>query len=291
MKQSIENLRKYKNSKKIAVLTAYDFPTAQVADACGIDVVLVGDSVGTNVLGYPDVLQVTMEDMLHHVRAVARGADHAFVLADLPFHSYETPRQCLENAMRLIADKADGVKIEGELEVVDSIRLLTQYAIPVCAHIGYTPQKSDGKPTAQGKDVRRAQELISSALALEKAGAFMIVIELVTEQVVGEITRLLKIPTIGIGSGPLCDGQVLVVHDMIGMTAKTFKHALAFGNAREELAKSISRYAAQVARGGFPTSANATAMAPEMFAQVKDWVNRNAFAADPNPIRDTPGNF
>jgi len=206
---------------------------------------------------------------------VGRAGHHAFVLADLPYHAYETPGQALENARLLIDCKADGVKIEGETEVAETVRLLTQNGIPVCAHIGYTPQISGSKPALQGKNARRAQELISSAIALQQAGAFLIVLELITEQITGAITRALHIPTIGIGSGPLSDGQVLVMHDMIGMTGRTFKHVKAFGSAREQLLQSITAYTGEVRQGTFPAAANATSMAPDEFAKVKKWLDNN----------------
>jgi 3-methyl-2-oxobutanoate hydroxymethyltransferase len=288
MKLTTTHLHKQNSFGKITALTAYDFPTARVADECGIDILLVGDSVGTNVLGYEDISQVTMEDMLHHVRPVARAAKRAFVLADLPFHSFETARQGLENAAKLMRENADGVKIEGGKDVVDIIRLLAHNNIPVCAHIGYTPQTKGKKPQVEGKNAAQAQELIESALEAQRAGAFMIVLELVTAQLAGEITRSLHIPTIGIGSGPLCDGQVLVIHDMIGMTGRTFRHVKTYGNAREELIRSIGAYAREVRQGIFPTESNATAMAPEVFAQVKEWIEKNVSAAIPDPIPDTP---
>ncbi len=258
--------------KKTTVITAYDFPAASIADESGIDILLVGDSVGTNVLGYEDVFQVTMDDMVHHVKAVARGARRAFILADLPYQSYTTCGEAYENARRLIDSKAHGVKIEGELDVVDRIEYLSKNDIPVCGHIGYTPQTKGKKPAVQGKDASRARDLVASALALEKAGACMIVLELVAGQVAGEITGLLRIPTIGIGSGPLCDGQVLVLHDMIGLTAQRFRHVKTFGNAREELKTSFVRYGQEVRDGTFPAESHTTAMPPEVFIQVKQWI-------------------
>jgi 3-methyl-2-oxobutanoate hydroxymethyltransferase len=258
--------------KKTTMITAYDSPTASCADECGIDIVLVGDSVGTNVLGYDDVFQVTMDDMIHHVRAVARGVKKAFILADMPYKSYSTGEAAYTNAQRLIESNAHGVKIEGECEVVERVQFLVKNDIPVCAHIGYTPQTKGKKPAVQGKDAKRAQDLIKSALALEQAGACMIVLELITGQLAGEITRLMRIPTIGIGSGPLCDGQVLVIHDMIGMTARAFKHVTTFGNAREELKKSLCSYAHEVREGTFPGEQNTSFMSPAVFDQVKEWV-------------------
>ena len=262
--------------KKTTMITAYDYPTASCADECGIDVVLVGDSVGTNVLGYDDVFQVTMDDMIHHVRAVARGVRHAFILADMPYQSFQTNQEAYANARRLIENNAHGVKIEGECDILDRVKFLTMKNIPVCAHIGYTPQTKGKKPAIQGKDALRAQELIQSALKLEQAGAFMIVLELIVGQLAGEITRLLRIPTIGIGSGPLCDGQVLVIHDMIGMTERTFKHVKTFGNAREELKKSLRQYAQEVGDGTFPAESNTSYMPQDVFDQVKEWIDAAA---------------
>jgi 3-methyl-2-oxobutanoate hydroxymethyltransferase len=273
MRQFSDYLQNNKRAKiKTTVITAYDFPTALCADECGIDILLVGDSVGTNVLGYNDVSQVTMDDMAHHVRAVARGARRAFVLADLPYKSYTTVAEAHKNALRLIEQNARGVKLEGELDVVDRIEFLSKENIFVCGHIGYTPQTKGGKPAIQGKDAPRARELIQSALALEKAGACMIVLELIAGQVAGEITRLLHIPTIGIGSGPACDGQVLVLHDMIGMTPQRYKHVKTFGNAREELKASLRNYAKEVRDGTFPAVANTPLMPSEVFDGVKEWI-------------------
>ena len=257
------------------MITAYDFPTALLADECGIDVVLVGDSLGTNVLGYDDVSQVTMEDMVHHIRAVARGIRRAFILADMPYHSFQTNDSAFENARRLIDNNAHGVKIEGELDVVDRVKFLTERNIAVCAHIGYTPQTKGKKPSMQGKDAPQAQELIKSALALEDAGACMIVLELITGQVAGEITKLLHIPAIGIGAGALCDGQVLVIHDMIGMTDRTFKHVKTFGNAREVVKKALYSYAEEVREGVFPSESNTSYMPAPVFDEIKQWIEKN----------------
>jgi 3-methyl-2-oxobutanoate hydroxymethyltransferase len=261
--------------KKTTMITAYDFPTACCVDECGIDVALVGDSLGTNVLGYDDITQVTMDDMLHHVRAVARGIQHASILADMPSQSYRTNEEAYANAQLLMNAHANGVKLEGEFDAVDRVEFLVKKNIPVCAHIGFTPQTSGKKPVIQGKDLPRAQELIKSALALEKAGACMIVLELIVWQIAGEITKLLTIPTIGIGSGPLCDGQVLVIHDMIGMSSREFKHAKRFGNAREELKSSLCQYADEVRNGAFPAEANASFMPADLFSKMKEWIDGN----------------
>ncbi|MGB7566291.1 MAG: 3-methyl-2-oxobutanoate hydroxymethyltransferase, partial [Chitinivibrionales bacterium] len=186
MKITKRDLENYKSSsRKITMVTSYDSPCARIADECGIDVVLIGDSVGTNVLGYAEVSQVTMEDMLHHVRAVARGVMRAFILADLPAGAIASPDEALHNAKRLLDNGADGVKIEGGVEVADRISRMARQGIAVCAHIGYTPQKMGRKAIVQGKDLKQAQELIDGALALEKAGAFMIVLELITKELSG----------------------------------------------------------------------------------------------------------
>jgi 3-methyl-2-oxobutanoate hydroxymethyltransferase len=283
MKITKRDLGNYKlSSRKITMVTSYDFPCASIADECGIDVVLVGDSVGTNVLGYTEASQVTMEDMLHHVRAVARGVMRAFILADLPAEAIASPDEALHNAQRLLENGADGVKIEGGVEVADRISRMAQQGVAVCAHIGYTPQKMGRKAIVQGKDLKQAQELIGSALALEKAGAFMIVLELITEELSGEISRLLKIPTIGIGAGPLCDGQVQVIHDISGLSPRVFKHAKAYGNVRQEFARAISHYAQEVREGVFPTDKNAFSLGPEVLKEIKDWIEKNPKKSKPS---------
>ena len=287
MKITKSDLENYKPSlRKITMVTSYDSPCAKIADECGIDVVLVGDSVGTNVLGYAEISQVTMEDMLHHVRAVASGVRRAFILADLPAEAIASPDEALNNAKRLLENGADGVKIEGGAEVSDRIGRMAQQGIAVCAHIGYTPQKMGSKAVVQGKDLKQAQELIDSALALEKAGAFMIVLELITEELSGEISRLLKIPTIGIGAGPLCDGQVQVIHDISGLSPRVFKHAKAYGNVKQEFAKAISHYAQEVREGVFPTEKNAFSLGPEVLKEIKEWIG-NISEAAPGQAADT----
>jgi 3-methyl-2-oxobutanoate hydroxymethyltransferase len=277
MKITKSDLENYKSSfRKIAMVTSYDTPCARIADECGIDVVLVGDSVGTTVLGYTEVSQVTMEDMVHHVRAVARGVRRAFILADLPAEAIASPDEALFNAKRLLENGADGVKIEGGAEVADRISRMAHQGIAVCAHIGYTPQKMGSKAVVQGKDLKQAQELIDSALALEKAGAFMIVLELITEELSGEISRLLKIPTIGIGAGPLCDGQVQVIHDISGLSPRVFKHAKAYGNVKQEYFNVISQYAQEVREGIFPSEKNAFLLEPTVLKEIQDWLKEKA---------------
>ncbi len=222
----------------ITVLTAYDFPMAKLLDESGIDLILVGDSLGMVVLGYPDTTQVTMEDMLHHTRAVARAATKAPVVADLPFASYQNPGQALLNARRLMDAGAHAVKLEGGTTHTAQIAALCEVGIPVMAHIGMMPQsvRIEGGYRIKGKTPVEADSLLADAKAVEAAGAFAVVLELVVPAVTRQITGSLRIPTIGIGSGTECDGQVLVTHDLVGMypwfTPK-------FVNQRAQLAESI----------------------------------------------------
>jgi 3-methyl-2-oxobutanoate hydroxymethyltransferase len=268
-------IRKKKNASRITMLTAYDFPCAMIADECGVDVVLVGDSVGTNVLGYPDIRKVTMEDMRHHVAAVARGVKHAFIIGDMPYRSFLKPSLAIKNAKTLIKAGAHGVKVEGGSEMADTVRFMIKNGILVCGHIGFMPQ-SGKKPGVVGKTLDQAQRLIESALCLEKAGAFMIVLELIPSRLAGVITKLLHIPTIGIGAGPYCDGQVQVLHDILGLSDRIFRHAKAFGQARKDFAKSISRYILEVKRGSFPADSNAADLADEVFEQVQQLLRKRA---------------
>jgi len=205
--------------EKIAVLTAYDYPTARLLAESGVDVLLVGDSVGMVVLGYPDTTHVTMDEMVHHTRAVARGTQRAMIWADLPISSYETPGQAVENARRLVEAGAQAVKLEGGRSHVGQIEALTAAGIPVMAHIGMMPQrvKLEGGYRIKGKTAEQAEALLADALAVEAAGSFALLLELVVPAVAQTISERLQIPTIGIGSGPACDGQVLVTHDLIGM--------------------------------------------------------------------------
>ncbi len=205
--------------EKIAVLTAYDYPTARLLDESGVDVLLVGDSLGMVVLGYPDTTHVTMEEMLHHTRAVARGTPRAMLWADLPIASYDTPAQAVTNARRLLDAGAHAVKLEGGRSHLAQIEALAAASIPVMAHIGMMPQsvKLEGGYRIKGKTPEQAGALLADALAVEAAGSFALLLELVVPAVAQTISERLKIPTIGIGSGPACDGQVLVTHDLIGL--------------------------------------------------------------------------
>jgi len=273
MKITIQELMRRKHSgPKIVMLTSYDYPTARLEDACGVDVQLIGDSVGTNVLGLADVSQVTVNDMVHHVKAVSRGVQRSFVLCDMPFHSFDTPDAALDNARRLIDAGADGVKMEGEAEALAQIGRVAGAGIAVCAHIGYTPQTNGAKASVQGKDIARAKELLTAARQLEEAGARMMVLELIPEMLAAEITRRAGIPTIGIGAGRFCDGQVQVIYDIAGMSERVYRHAKAYGNLAGEMSRIISSYAGDVQAGTFPAESNVSKIPDDVLRQVQVWL-------------------
>ena len=205
------------HGEKIAMLTAYDYPLARLLDESGVDLILVGDSLGMVVLGYPDTTLVTMDDMVHHTRAVARGVTHSSVVSDLPFHAYNDATQAVANAKRLVEAGADAVKLEGPL--TESIKAIVDQGIPVMAHLGMLPQqiREEGGYKIKGRTVSEAELLIEQARLVEQAGAFSVVLELVIPETSKQISESVLIPTIGIGSGTGCDGQVLVTHDLTGM--------------------------------------------------------------------------
>ena len=251
-KISIHELAARKNEgRKITMVTAYDYPTARMVDKAGLDMILVGDSLGMVVLGYDSTVPVTMEDMLHHTRAVMRGTERAFVLGDLPFMSYQVcVEDAVRNAGRFIKDGGcDGIKLEGGREVVPQVQAICRAGIPVCAHIGLTPQTATnlGGFKVQGKDAVSARRLLEDALALQEAGAFMIVLECVPDVLAREISRALRIPTIGIGAGKDCDGQVLVFHDLVGLFDRfTPKFVKKYAAIEKEIVTALKGYAAEV---------------------------------------------
>jgi 3-methyl-2-oxobutanoate hydroxymethyltransferase len=276
MKPSIENIcRKKSRNEKITMLTSYDFPTACMEDLCGIDIQLVGDSLGTNVLGYTGVEEVTLADMLHHAKAVRRGAKRSFVLCDMPYGSYATPELAVENARFLRDGGVDGVKMEGETAVLPMIRRVVGEGITVCGHIGYTPQTDGDRATVQGKTFERAIELIRVAREIEAAGAALIVLELIPEELAGIITRGLTIPTIGIGAGRLCDGQVQVIHDILGLSTRIYRHAKAYDTLSARYSDVISAYISEVQHGLFPTDKNVALLPDDVRAQIVAWIERH----------------
>ena len=244
---------------KIPMLTAYDYTTALMADAVEVPMLLVGDSLGMVVLGYESTIQVTMEDILHHCKAVVRGAKNAMVVADLPFMTYQIdPAQAMTNAARLIQEGgAQAVKLEGGECMADTVARIVQCGIPVMGHIGLTPQSINafGGYRVQGRDRRAAAQMLQDAKALEEAGAFAVVLELVPTQLAGLISRRLTVPTIGIGAGPECDGQVQVLHDMLGLfTDFVPRHARQFAKLAESMREAFTTYVQQVEDGSFPTA-------------------------------------
>lgn len=250
MNTRLESFRTAKaEGRKIAMLTAYDYPTARLLDEAGVDVLLVGDSLGMVVLGYPDTTLVTMDDMLHHTRAVARGAQRAPVIADLPIHSYDTPEQAVANARRLIEAGAHAVKLEGGVSHAAQIAAITGAGIPLVAHIGMLPQsvRVEGGYKIKGKTPEAALLLLEDALAVEAAGAMAVVVELVKSEAMAPITKALRIPTIGIGSGADCDGQVLVIHDLVGLFPWfTPKFVQPLATAGEAIRNASAAYTARV---------------------------------------------
>jgi 3-methyl-2-oxobutanoate hydroxymethyltransferase len=270
-------LRK-KTGPKITMLTSYDYPTARLLDRCGIDVQLIGDSVGTNMLGYPDVSMVTVADIVHHLKAVARGAKNSFVLGDMPFGSFKTKELALKNAQIFMDEGADGVKIETEKDSIEKIFSVASTGIPVCAHIGYTPQTPGLTASAQGKDIGRATELLSLAKASEEAGAFMIVFELIPEKLSKLITEAIAIPTIGIGAGRYCDGQVQVILDIFGFSEKIFRHAKKYADASQLFSDVITNYISDVQNGYFPTEKNSSTIPEEIIAQVSSQLDSDRTA-------------
>lgn len=237
--------------EKIAVLTAYDYPTARLLDESGIDLLLVGDSVGMVVLGYPDTTLVTLDEMVHHTRAVARGAQRAPIMADLPIATYDTPEQAVASARRLIEAGAHAVKLEGGLSQVEQIRGLVAAGISVMAHIGMQPQsvRIEGGYRMKGKTSEDAARLLAEARAVEEAGAFGLLLELVHPDAAKRITESIRIPTIGIGAGPDCDGQVLVTHDLIGLFPWfTPKFVAPAANVSKEIREAAAEFMRRVRR-------------------------------------------
>jgi 3-methyl-2-oxobutanoate hydroxymethyltransferase len=244
------------DGQRIAMLTAYDYPSAKLLDEAGIPFILVGDSVGTVLLGYDSEIRVTMEDMLHHTAAVVRGTSRALVVGDMPFLSYATPAEAVDNAGRFLQEAgAQAVKVEGGVRSARIIEAIVRAGIPVMGHIGWTPQSKHalgGKVRVQGKTSDRARNLLADALAVQEAGAFAIVLELVPEQLATAITERLRIPTIGIGAGPGTSGQVQVLTDLLGWSDWHPKHARPFANLRETVLEAARNYASEVAAGTFP---------------------------------------
>jgi 3-methyl-2-oxobutanoate hydroxymethyltransferase len=251
----VDIARLYADGTRIAMLTAYDYPTARLLDEAGIPMLLVGDSLGQVVLGYETTVRVTMADMVHHTKAVVRGTSRALIVADMPFLSYSTPEEAVENAGIFLREAgAQAVKVEGGVRTARVIEALVRAGIPVMGHIGLTPQTINtvGKIRVQGKTRDQARTLIADALAVQEAGAFSMVLELVPEQLAAAITERLNVPTIGIGAGPGCSGQVQIITDLIGLGDFIPKHARPYAYVRDTIRDAAQGYLADVGAGTFP---------------------------------------
>jgi len=245
------------NQEKITMLTAYDYSMAKIVNDAGIDAILVGDSLGMVVQGYESTLEVTMNDMVYHCKAVARGAENALIVGDMPFLSYHiSVEDAVRNAGRLIQEgKAHAVKLEGGIDQVDNVKAIVKAQIPVMGHIGLTPQSVNmfGGFKVQGKDITKAQKVIDDALALEAAGVFAIVLEGIPEKLATLITKKISIPTIGIGAGRYCDGQVLVIHDLLGMySGQSPKFSKRYAALNATIQEAVKSYVTEVKTTQFP---------------------------------------
>jgi 3-methyl-2-oxobutanoate hydroxymethyltransferase len=272
---TVLDVQKFKDEgRRFAMLTAYDYLSAQILDDAGIPILLVGDSLGMVMLGYPTTLPVTLDEMIHHAKAVSRGSRQALLVGDMPFMSYHASvEQAITSAGRFLQEGGmHAVKLEGGGRIVEITRQLTEMGIPVMGHLGLTPQfvHQMGGFKVQGKSDAQAARIVADAKELEQAGAFSLVLEGVPNAVATRVTSALRIPTIGIGAGPGTDGQVLVLHDMLGLTSgKPPKFVKRYANLAEEIGKAAQQYAAEVAAGTFPGpehsySANGSAPAPKV---------------------------
>ncbi|MEK7851882.1 MAG: 3-methyl-2-oxobutanoate hydroxymethyltransferase [Deltaproteobacteria bacterium] len=251
----IQNMKD--DGQKITMLTAYDYPFARILDSVGVDILLVGDSSGSVIAGYENTLPVTMEEVMYHTKAVARGRKRALLVADMPFMSYQVSiPDARRNAGRLVKEGgAEAVKIEGGIQVKDTIKAIVDIDIPVMGHIGLTPQSIHrmGGYKIQGKKEGQAEALITDALAVEEAGAFSVVLEGIPTIVAERITRELKFPTIGIGAGPHCSGQVLVIHDLLGLSGRKLKFARQYMDLEKNISDAVKNYLKDVRGGNFPS--------------------------------------
>lgn len=261
------------SGERIAMLTAYDYPTARIVDEAGVPLILVGDSLGMVMLGYEETVRVTMDEMLHHTKAVVRGTRRSLVIGDMPFMSYGVNiEHSLANAARFISEAgAQAVKVEGGVRSAKTIEAIARAGIPVMGHIGLTPQAVHGLGghRVQGKTVESARKLLADAHAVQESGAFSVVLELVPAELAAAVTDRLKIPTIGIGAGAGCSGQVQVITDLLGLTYGFIpRHAKKYEHLADRMSEAISTYVTEVGDGSFPTAENSSSMDAEVLAEV-----------------------
>lgn len=277
---SIPDLQAMKGrGERIPALTAYDYTSAQIVDAAGIPLILCGDSLGVVILGHDSTIPVTLDEMVHHTRAVARGARRALVVGDLPFLTYQiSAEQAMESAGRMLAEAgSSAVKLEGGQEIAPTVARLVQSGIPVVGHVGYTPQSANrfGRPGVQGRGVEEGERLVRDALALEAAGAFAVVLELVPVQLSAEITRRLRIPTIGIGAGVECDGEIQVFSDVFGLYRDFCpRHAKRYLDLGDQIQAAAETYAEEVRSRAFPGLAQTASMDADVLGRVRARLDR-----------------
>lgn len=278
-KVTIPDILKMKGgSRRITKVNLHDYPTAVLADRAGIDMVMIGDSIGMVVLGYPNTIPVTMEEMIHHARAVVRGAGACLVVCDMPFMSYQVNvEDAVRNAGRLLKETgSDAVKLEGGVDIKDKVRAIVAAGIPVMGHIGLLPQRISliGKYWVQGRDSTSARLIIEDALALEQAGVFCVVLENVTAEVGKIVTERLKVPTLGAGAGPYVDGQSLNLYDILGLSLGTMpRFAKKYFNMQEEIIKALGAYKHEVEEGSFPAEENFSRMDPQELKKLIESTN------------------
>ncbi len=274
MRVSISQIREMKQKgEKITMLTAYDYATARIIDEVGVPLILVGDSLGMVVLGYESTIPVTMDEMLHHTKAVVRGTERALVIGDMPFMTYHVSvSDALRNAARFIQEGgAQAIKLEGGVAVAETVRRIVDCGIPVMGHIGLTPQSINqlGGYKVQGKTSESARKLVEDARALEEAGAFAIVLEVVPTPLATLITQKASVPAIGIGAGAGCDGQVQVRSDILGLSDSCFKHAKQYARLADVIRAAVSEYDNEVKDGSFPTDEQGFSMDESLLAELK----------------------
>lgn len=265
-------IKKKSKGEKLVLVTAYDYITAKLVDEAGVDGILVGDSLGMVILGYSSTLPVTMDEVIHHLKAVVNAKPKALVIADMPFLSYEISRsEAVANAGKLIKVGAEAVKVEGGVEVFDKVEAMVRVGIPVMGHIGLTPQRAltIGGYKLRGKDVETAKKIVEDAKALEEAGVFAIVLEFTTAEIAEYITKILKIPVIGIGSGPHCDGQIVVINDIIGLTPNPPPFIKRYANVAQIIVEAVKEYIKEVKEGTFPGEEHTKHMKPEEYEVFK----------------------